>query len=156
MADDGARASGDLDPGATHQCPRRRWISPAGWVIGSLLVGFVLVYALADQVLTDRLTVHNRTTVAVSFTTDAFGGLKNAVGQCSSEEFAWRQEGSKAGWRPVGPRELHGGSVGIDLAVERPIDGIGARHFEFLVTTEGVVEMESDITVPACEGVPPE
>ncbi len=115
---------------------REPWISPAWWAFGSLIVGFLLIYLLVGHLLTDRLTVHNRTTVPVSFISDAFGGYENDIGSCSSEEFAWRQDGSRSGWRPVGPREPHAGAMDIEMPVERWFEAGPADHFIVLVTSD--------------------
>jgi hypothetical protein len=39
-----------------------RWISPAWLGYGSLVVGVFVIAAVAGHLLTDRLTIHNRTT----------------------------------------------------------------------------------------------
>jgi hypothetical protein len=143
--------------GVTEGAERREpWIGPVGWAIGLLLAGAFVAYLLVDQLFTDRLTVHNRTTVPVSFLTDAFGGYEEHIGACSSVEFAWRHDGSRSGWRAVGVGEHHAGAVAIELPVERRFAAGLADRFAVLVTDEGVSEVDPDASPPPCDGAPPE
>ena len=135
--------------------PRESRISPLG---GAMAFGicFVVITQLLGYMVTERLTVHNRTTEPVSVTTDAFGGYPNHVGACSSGEFRWSQEGSRSGWEPAATREFHAGAAEIAIPVERWFEvQVPAIHHVVLVTSEQVGEIEESSPLPPCSGVPP-
>lgn len=135
-----------------------QWISPLGWALAAALIfAFVVIPVGLGRLLTDRLTVHNQTTVPISFTVDSFGGSGNEVRACDSSEFRWKQDGNRSGWTPAdGGTWGAGGAVDIDIPVERWFEvQIPANHFMVLVTSEGVVEWDADSTLPPCEGEPP-
>jgi hypothetical protein len=141
------------DSGGKRRTP---WIGRIGWAFVLLLIGFVVITQLLGNALTDRLTVHNRTSVPVEIVTDAFGSYPNYVGACSSAEFTWKQEGSKSGWTPAGVREWQGGAVDIEIPVERWFEArVPADHFTVVVTSEGVAEADAGTALPACGGMPP-
>lgn len=142
------------DTGEPHQ--RSRGMGRLLWVIALLVVGSFVISGLIGHVMTDRLTVHNRTTVAVRFTTDAFGSYPNYVGACSSNEFRWELDGSRSGWTPADGGRWQGGAVEIDIPVERWFEvQVPADRFAVLVTKDGVLEIEPESSLPACDGVPP-
>ena len=131
-----------------------RWISPVGWAIIALVVGFVVIYVLIGHLRTARLTVHNRTTEPVSFTTDSFGSYPNYVGGCTSSEFRWKEDGGRFGWTPADNGGWQGGAVEIALPVERWFEFRPAERLAVLVTRDGVVEVEPESSTPSCEGKP--
>jgi hypothetical protein len=143
------------DAGDSARRADSRWISPVGWVIIVLVVGFVLIYVLIGHLRTARLTVHNRTTEPVSFTTDSFGSYPNYVGACSSNEFRWKEDGGEFGWTPADDGGWQGGAVEIALPVERWFEFQPAERLAVLVTGAGVVEVEPESSTPSCEGTPP-
>ena len=144
------------DTHATRQ--RTRWISPLGWgLAAALVVAFVVIPVGLGRLLTDRLTVYNRTTVTISIATDPIGADRNHVGACDSSEFRWKQDGSRSGWTPADGGSWPGGGVEIEIPVERWFEvQIPADHFVVLVTSDGAVEFDPEASLPACEGEPPE
>lgn len=145
----------DVDDGSRSLRSHRRdhrGASPVWLICGSLLVGVIVLAAIAGHLLTDRMTVLNRTTAPVSFTADSFGGLP----ACSSAEFEWELgTGSKPGWSPAdGSPQWQGGAVPVEIPVERWLEGqIPADDFIVLVTADDVREMQPNSTVPPCEGM---
>jgi hypothetical protein len=123
-------------------------------MVGVLLISGIVV----SNLLTDRLTVHNRTTAPITFTSDSFGGYANYVAACSSMEFEWDQgNGSNSGWIPPdGLRRWQGGAVEVEIPAVRGFEGPGGDRFAVLVTGAGVEETEPDSSLPACEGAPPQ
>lgn len=136
---------------------RAAWIG-SGWLaLVALLVGVVVSAAVIGHLLTDRLTIHNRTTAPITFTDGSFNGYPNYVPACSSARFEWEQgNASNSGWVPAdGVDRWQGGAVHVDIPVERWFEvRIPADDFTIVVTSEGLSEVEPGSSPPACEGMP--
>lgn len=136
---------------------RSAWISPGWLVLGALILGVVVFAAVIGHLLTDRLTIHNRTRAPITFTAESFDGYSNYVPACSSTEFEWEQgNGGNSGWIPTdGLRRWQGGAVHVEIPVERWFEvQMPADHFTVVVTGDGLTEVQPGSSLPPCEGMP--
>ena len=122
---------------------------------GLVAAGIVAVFGIIVVNLpTDRVTIHNRTTVPIEFLTDSLS--QNYVAACASVDFEWTRDGGRSGWsHPDGLHTWEGGAVRIEIPDVRPMDGFPGGHFTVVVNSAGVSEDVSGSSLPPCHGTPP-